>query len=86
MRTVALVYIVAAILALPKCAEAFTDYDVDWPTSISGKEHTLRIVIDGCTTLFKIEHKNLEKFTNDQNAKKEVVMKAIERTQNNCKD
>ncbi len=86
MRTMVLVYVMAAVLAIPKCSEAFTDYDVDWPTSVSGKEHTLRVVIDGCTTLFKVEHKNLEKFRNDQKAKKQVVMKAIQRTQNNCKD
>jgi hypothetical protein len=86
MRTAVLVYIIAAILAIPTCAKAFTDYDVDWPTSISGKEHTLRIVIDGCTTLFKVADKNLEKFRNDEKAKQEVVMKAIQRTNNNCKD
>ena len=86
MKTLILVHALAVILVFPKCAQAFTDYDVDWPTSISGKEHTLRVVIDGCTTLFKVADKNLEKFRNDQNAKKEVVMKAIERTQNNCKD
>lgn len=86
MKTALLVYTLAAILALPKCAQAFEDYDVDWPTSVSGKEHTLRVIIDGCTTLFKVADKDLEKFRKDSKKKHEVVMKAIQRASNNCKD
>lgn len=86
MRTVLLIYILAAILALPKCAQAFSDDDyVDWPTSVSGKSHTLRISIDGCISLFKVEDKNLEKFTKDKQSLKEVMAKAIERSKNGCK-
>lgn len=86
MRTIALIYLMAAALALPKCAQAFEDYDVDWPTSISGKEHTLRVVIDGCTYLYKVADKDLEKFRHDEKAKRAVVMKAIARANNKCRD
>lgn len=77
----------AAILAIPQCAKAFSNDDyVDWPTSVSGKSHTLRISIDNCISIFKIEDKNLDKFTKDKQSLKDVMAKAIERSKNGCKN
>lgn len=87
MQKIALIHIIALTLSLISCrAEAFGDYEVDWPTSVSGQSHTLRITIDGCTTLFKIKDGNLEKFSKSKDSLKEVTAVAIKRSKNGCKD
>lgn len=87
MQKIALIHIIALTLSLISCrVEAFDDYEVDWPTSVSGQSHTLRITIDGCTTLFKVKDKDLEKFSKSKESLKEAIKAAISKKENGCKD
>jgi hypothetical protein len=86
MKKLFLLYAIALSLAVLASSEAdaSTDYDIDWPTSISGKQHILRITIDSCVTLIKIKDSDLEKFSNDKTSLKEVVQIAIKHTLSGC--
>ena len=89
MRQAFFIHLFAFLLANTSVsAKAFSDYDVDWPKSGNGK-HSLRIVVDGCVTLFTIEDKNLEAFKNkihdDDEERSKIVKVAIKRAQNGCK-
>lgn len=87
MHKIVATHIMALTLSLVSCrVEAFHDYEVDWPTSVSGKSHTLRITIDGCTTLFKIKDGDLEKFSKSKASLREASAVAIKRSKNGCKD
>lgn len=85
MRTALLVYLVAMLLVLPKCAHAF-DYEVDMPTSSFGKYHMVRIKINKCDTMFKFEQADFDKYSDGKikldTAK--MVKIAIERDNQNC--
>lgn len=78
------VYLIAAVLFYTP-AKAYTDYSVDWPSS-NAREHTLRIEIDGCVSLFKIKTENLDKFAKSQTALQEVLKAAQKRAENGCKN
>lgn len=83
-----LIYIAALLLCLTTCnveAKTFNNYYVDWPTSKSGQYHVVRVGIENCETTFKIKDKDLEKFSKDAEAKKQLIAKAIARYNNECK-
>jgi hypothetical protein len=86
MRIALLIYVLAFLLAtMPKCANAFSDYDVDW-TSNNSKESILRITIDNCTTKFTVKNEDLDKFTKNREALTSAIKKAIERSNSGCKN
>lgn len=85
MRAAVFVYVLALCLALPRCANAFDDYDVDW-TSNNSKESILRVTIDKCTTKVTVKNEDLEKFRKNADVLAEIVKKAIERANSGCKN
>jgi hypothetical protein len=86
MKKILAIHLLAITLSLVSCrVEAFTDYEVDWPTSVSGQSHTLRITIDGCTSLLEVKDKDLEKFSNSKESMMEAIKAAISKKENGCK-
>jgi hypothetical protein len=83
-KAVAIYLATLLFFLMPLNADAM-DYEIDWPTSISGKQHTLRITIDGCITLINVKHSDLEKFSNSNESLNEVIALAIKRSKNGCK-
>lgn len=87
-----LIYILSLLLLLTTCeaeqaeAKTFNNYYVDWPTSKSGQYHIVRVGIEDCEMTFKIQDKDLDKFSKDDNAKKSLIKAAISKYNNNCKD
>lgn len=82
------IYLVPLVLVTCsfKKAEAFTDYDVDWPTSDGRKQtSTLVITIDGCETKFTMKNSDIERFRNDKDNLKAAVRIAIQNTETGCK-
>ena len=78
-------HVAAFMLAtMPICADAFSDYDVDW-TSNNSKESILRITIDNCTTKFTVKNEDLERFTTNSEALADAIKKSIERASSGCK-
>lgn len=75
MKTIIAIYVTALILALP--ARAYETYSVDWP------KEGLRITIDGCTTITKVD--NTKKFTDNKSNLKRALAVAIDRAENGCK-
>lgn len=84
-----MVYFVSLMLTtcLLKKAEAFSEYDVEWPTS-DGKKQTSTIVItiDGCRTLITMKNSDIEAFSKSKSILKEATATAIKRAKNGCKD
>lgn len=62
------------------------DIDVDWPPSAEPGVHTLRIVVGGCKTIFKIKDKDLKAATSDDEAITKALAAAIERSGRGCKN
>lgn len=81
-----IIHIAALLLSItPFNADAFSEYEVDWPSSNNGV-HTLRITIDKCTTYFHIKDKDFQKFTENNEAVSDALKKAIERSSSGCKN
>lgn len=82
-----IVYVGALILCLISCkANAFQDYDVEWPIS-DGKKQTSTVVItiDGCKTKITMKNSDIESFSQPDNIKK-AVQTAIQNTNSGCKN
>lgn len=85
MKIAITVYVAAAILLLmtPNCARAF-EYEVDMPNSGDPSMEMVRIKIDSCETSFKIKKKDFESFSDNPEALKQLVKKAIDRANSGC--
>lgn len=81
------IYLVPLVLVTCsfKKAEAFTDYDVEWPTSDGKKQtSTLVITIDGCKTAITMKNTDIETFSSNKKNLDEAVAVAIKRAANGC--
>ena len=83
MIKVIFIHVVALSLTLVSCTSQAREIEVDFPTS-SGDQHILRITIDNCTTLFKIETKDLLKINNDE-ILQNFMQKAVEHSKTGCR-
>lgn len=85
MRIAIGIYVLALLLSIPRCAQAF-DYEVDMPSSLYGKYHMIRIKINKCDTFFKMDDKDFTKQMDGtlklDTAK--MVKVAIERESDSC--
>jgi hypothetical protein len=80
------IYVAALMFSIISCqAKAYVDYDVDWPPSNEKGIHTLRITIDGCSTIFKIKDKDFYDAVANEEAMMDSVKKAIARAAKGCK-
>lgn len=60
------------------------DIDVDWQPSNEKNVHNLRIVVNGCKTIFKIKNKDFAAAANDDQALTDALAKAIARSSSGC--
>jgi hypothetical protein len=82
--TIAILLMIASVRA-----EAYSSYDVDWPTSNKSGHQKMCITVDGCATCFFIKDNEFQAFaiaTSDKESAflDETVSKAIERSKNHC--
>jgi hypothetical protein len=74
-----------ALLVATTCSRSHAmDYDVDFPTTSDRIHSTIRINIEGCDTLFKVDKTKLDSFSNNSKAMDQMIELAIAHKNAGC--
>lgn len=88
MRETIVISITTLLLILASIRANAFEYEVDMPNSGNPQYEAIRVSVDGCDTIFKINKKEFPAFRarmhDDPSIVKDMVNKAITRSKNGC--